>query len=78
MPGQPLKFEADLGVACTGVLPSIMARATTRRGWSSLSDTTSPTRMPAKFTLPPLRRPEAEPSKITRNGTCCLGPANFW
>ena len=43
-----------------------------------LSQTTSPTRMPAKFTLPPLRRPDAEPSKITRNGTFCLALTNFW
>ena len=61
----------------TGVLPSIMVSATTRRGLSSFSDTTSPTRMPAKFTLPPLRRPEAEPSKITRNGDLLVDAGEF-
>ena len=78
MPVSPWNSRPTCVSLFTGVLPSIMASATTRRGWSSFSDTTSPTRMPAKFTLPPLRRPEAEPSKITRNGTFCLMPASFW
>jgi len=77
MPVSPWNSRPTCVSLFTGVLPSIIASATTRRGWSSFSDTTSPTRMPAKFTLPPWRRPEAEPSKITRNGTCCLMPASF-
>ena len=78
MPVSPWNSRPTCVSLLTGVLPSIMASATTRRGWSSFSDTTSPTRMPEKLTLPPLRSPEAEPSKITRNGTCCLMPASFW
>ncbi len=62
----------------SGVLFSIMASATTRRGLSSFTETTSPTRIPLKLTLPPLRRPAAGPSNTTRKGLRCLVVCSDW
>src|SRR4030081_715775 len=55
-----------------GALFSTMTSATTRRGMSSFTETTSPTLMPLKFTLPPLRIPAAGPSKTMRSGLRAL------
>ena len=61
-----------------GALFSIIASATTRRGLSSFTDITSPIRMPLKLTLPPLRRPVAGPSKMTRSGLRALVVCSDW
>jgi hypothetical protein len=55
-----------------------MASATTRRGLSSFTDITSPILIPLKFTLPPLRRPEAGPSNTTRKGLLSLVVCRAW
>src|ERR1700676_362848 len=55
-----------------------MASATTRRGLSSFTETTSPIRMPLKLTLPPLRRPDAGPSKMMRIGLRALVVWSDW
>src|SRR5438034_1949010 len=55
-----------------------MASATTRRGLSSFTEITSPTRIPLKLTLPPLRRPAAGPSNTMRNGLRALVVWRDW
>ena len=71
---------AIVGAPASGkdALFSIIASATTRLGLSSFTDTTSPIRIPLKLTLPPLRRPDAGPSKITRKGLRCLVVCRLW
>src|SRR5580698_3368034 len=55
-----------------GAFLSTLTSATTLRGLSSLSERTSPIRTPSKFTLPPRRRPLAEPpSNTMRIGLSC-------
>src|SRR5580692_11298303 len=62
----------------TGALFSTIARATTRRGLSSLTETTSPTLIPLKLTLAPLRKPAAGPSKMTSKGLRSLVVWRLW
>src|SRR6202034_2413723 len=62
----------------SGVLFSTMASATTRRGLSSFTEVTSPTLIPLKLTLPPLRRPAAGPSKTMRSGLRALVVWRLW
>ena len=61
-----------------GALFSTIASATTRRGLSSLTEMTSPIRIPLKLTLPPLRRPEAGPSNTMRIGLRALVVCRLW
>ena len=61
-----------------GALFSTIASATTRRGLSSFTEITSPTRIPLKLTLPPLRRPAAGPSKMMRKGLRALVVWSVW
>ena len=61
-----------------GALFSTIASATTRRGLSSLTEITSPIRIPLKLTLPPLRRPDAGPSNTMRIGLRGLVVCRLW
>jgi len=61
-----------------GALFSTIASATTRRGLSSFTEITSPTLIPLKFTLPPLRKPAAGPSKTMRRGLRALVVCRLW
>ena len=61
-----------------GAVFSTIAKATTRRGLSSLTEITSPIRTPLKLTLPPLRKPEAEPSNTMRSGLRSLVVCKAW
>ena len=69
----PTRVSLRIGAFC-----STIASATTRRGLSSFTDITSPTLMPLKLTLPPLRKPAAGPSKTMRRGLRALVVCRDW
>src|ERR1700754_3567824 len=66
---ESLRIGADL---------STFVITTTRLGSSSLIEVTSPILMPLQFTLPPVRRPEAAPSKTMRSGVRWAAAPRFW
>jgi hypothetical protein len=67
-PVRPWKSMVTAVSARTGALRSMEIVACTWRGLSGLScrPDTSPTRMPLNSTVPPVRRPDTEPSNSTR------------
>src|SRR6516165_7392072 len=60
-----------------GALLSSLTSATILRGFSSLIETICPAGTPSKVTVPPLRRPLAEPLKTMRSGLWLCMPRIF-
>ncbi|CEG07376.1 hypothetical protein BN961_00765 [Afipia felis] len=76
-PVRPANSSPTRVSARIGALLSTEAITTTRFGSSSLIEVTSPILIPLKLTLPPVRRPEAAPSKTIRIGERCATEPRF-